>query len=161
MKKLVRITDEYIQIADRNITWDQIVGVRHFDASWMRQVGTRLPFSEIFLKGGDVIKISSNILLEGPASVRFDDAYKQAFNEYFTVMAIISDRAKNISQDISEWKEWRLLLPVIVVEAALLLYGIIDGKDITGIITFFLAGGVMAIPLGWVWEKKARRTLWK
>ncbi len=161
MKQHLRITDECIFIDNKRVQWNEIVGIRNFNSSLLHQIGTRFPFSEIFLKGGKVVKIRSKLIIEGIELESFDDKYRYQFKEYFTALNIISDKAKNMKQDISEWIEWRLLLPIILTEAILILYGLLSHKNFMEIVIIALVGGMLSVPLGWIWEHKDRKERWK
>ena len=161
MRQHIKITDEHIVIDKKNIKWCDIIGVRKFDDNLLRQIGTRFQFSEIFIKGGKVIKIRSRISLEGLEARNYSEEYKNKFKDYFTVIDMISEKGNNIKHDLSSWREWRLLLPTVLSEIIFMIYAILNHKNLDEMIILMLSIGIASLPIGWIWEHQARKEKWK
>lgn len=161
MEKIIRITKEHFTINSRVINWKDIVGLRAFTSPRLRHVGTRFPFAELFIKGGKTLKIRRQIYLKGVEIKRYEDNFKNKYNSFYTFMEIIAERAINRKDNISNWVEWRIALPIICAEIILGFYGIFAHKSLDEIILIGIIGGIMSVPLGLLWEHKARKKKWQ
>lgn len=157
----IEITDEHLFIDGRDINWSEIVGIRRFDSELIRQLSTRGPFSEIFLKGGRSVKIKSNISIEGQVDNLLSKSKNSDYCQYFKLIELIEKNAVNINRDISSWKEWRLILVPVILEALLFFYCLLARKSLPELVTVIIMGGIIGLPLGWMWENRARKKYWR
>ena len=161
MQKIIKITEEHLIVNSRIINWKDIVGIRAFSSAGLRHLGTRFPFVELFIKGGKTLIIRAEIDLEGIAVKKYEDKYKNKYKSFYTLMEIISERAINRKKDISNWIEWRIAVPIICAEVIVGIHGIFTHKCFDEIIIIGLISGIVSIPLGFLWERKARNKKWK
>lgn len=159
MKKII-ITNESLIVNRRNIQWEEIVGIRSFDSWLLHQFCLRCPFCELFLNGGRAIRIPAKFNLEGIPLEKFNDKYMDSYSEYFTTIRVISERSKNLKTDLSNWMEWRLVLPGALVELIVLIVGFFIKKDFPDIVAYGLIAGILFVPVGWFWERAARKNKW-
>jgi len=161
LKQIIIIKDDSIVINGKHTKWDDIMGIRNFDESWLTQIMANFPFSELFIRGGRVVRLKADLQIEGVQASVYDNNYKNKFAGYFTAVQIIMDRAKYIKDDFSSWIEWRLVLPSCLIEGILFLYCLIEGKNFESIVMTTIIGGILALPVGWFWKQQARRKLLK
>lgn len=160
-KQEVRIAEEYLFLNKKRINWQDIVGIRKFTSYWLYQFGSTMPIAELFLRGGKVSRLYSYLILKDAEPISFNDKYKNRFSHFFTVLDITSKKATNVRNEISSWFEWRLMIPSIIAEVVVTVVGIYRGLSITDFIDFAIVGGVIGFPIGFIWERKARKAKWQ
>jgi len=158
----VRLADDAVYINGLEVKWNEIKGVRAISGSFISQMGTRLPTAELFLEGGKVVAIPNKFVLEGQKQHQIEDRHKNRYPEFFILIEAISKNSPDLKSEVSSWLEWRLLLPVVIVELILgVILLFVYRINLEHGVTIALLGGVVFVPVGWVWERKARKKYWR
>ena len=144
--KKVVLNDNGITIGSRQVRWEEIAGEREFSNELLEKIHYAFPFIELFLVNGKIIKISNlfNFTILGE-----DSSYQEA-------VSYLRSKALNINPKLSNWFEWRLLLPIVLVQIIAIPYGFIIRNGFDQAVTFALIASIVSVPIGWYWEQKAR-----
>ena len=151
-EKKIRIQDNSLVVGKRKIQWSQIVGLRQQKNPLLQKVSGRFPRAEIFLKGGQVVTISSLDKFDNRSSYLIDNEK----NPYNSVISIIRNNSTSLNPVFERWVEWRLILPIVAGELIAVALGVILGMTLERIVFILIAAGILGSIVGWVWERKIR-----
>ena len=144
--KKVALDESKIVIGSRKVRWEEIAGAREFSDKLLEKIHYQIPFIELFLFNGKIIKISNlfNFTIRGK-NTSYNDA-----------ISYMRSKALNINKEISNWFEWRLILPVILVQIPAISFGFILKNSFEHAVTFALTASIISVPIGFYWERKSR-----
>lgn len=152
-EKKVIITDDALIVGKTKVLWENIAGLREQDDLLLAKISNRFPRAEIFLTGGKVITILKIDTFQNQSSL----VINHEGNVFKSVIGIIKSKAPNTVTQSKYCFEWRLLLPVGLIEIFILLrYVFAKGSFETTAIAM-ISGGFLGAILGWVWERQARK----
>jgi len=161
-KQVIELMPEGFQYNNINIKWDDIYSMRRYDNKIFKQLATRIPSAEIYLKGGDIVKLNVNLRLKlkPDKANQCNDIAVDGKMDYQVVIEYIESHL-SIKQIKIKWVEWRLFIPSAVVQAILLTFLIMLKSPVDQIVIDMIVASIFALPLGWIWEKSARKKMWK
>ena len=91
-EKKIAIEDNSLVVGKRKIPWSQIVGIRQQKNPVLLKVSNRFPRAEIFLKGGQVVTISTLDKFDNRSSYLLDNEK----NPYDSVISIIRANSTSV-----------------------------------------------------------------
>jgi len=151
-EKKIIIKDDSLVAGNKKISWNQIIGIREHDNAVFRKISNRFPRAEIFLHGGRVVTISNQNKFVNQSSFPIIPES----NEYEFTINIIRNNAKNIVSVFEHWIEWRLILPIALLEIIAFIISIILEKRFDQTVIIMIIAGIFGTILGWAWEKRER-----
>ena len=156
-KKIVVVTECTLKVGRKIVNWDDIVGIKVFSQKWLRQLSPAFPAIQINLKNGKTIFLTSPFILKlnGTVGKVFIKNQKQEQIDRLTL--ILKKKALNTKDIANKWIEWRILFPGVVGEPIIALFCLCIGLGFEEISVYSLIVGIVLLPLGWVWERKARK----
>lgn len=152
-EKTILIKDDSLVIGRDRILWGQILGLKEQSGSLLKKLSYRFPRAEIFLNGGKVIAISNVDKILNQSSFPIEDDK----NIFGSVMELIRKKAPNLNPDLENHIQWRLVLPIVIVEIIAFIISIIMGNTIEDIVLIVIFAGILSVPIGWVWERRKRK----
>jgi len=161
MSRKIKVTDNGISIGKKSFNWDEILGIRKFTSIMFKQMSTRGPYFELMIRGGKAIRIYAINEIEGIGSKGEINSYTDDNNKFYALLELIEKKAINLKEEVSNWREWRLILPIISIQIIVLLVGLIMRFDIEQLGFSVIAGGFIGAAFGFYWERKARFKIWK
>lgn len=151
--KKVTISDDGLLIRKSKILWENIVGLREHNNPIYEKISSRFPMSEIFIKGGRVFLISNDNVFVNNISLKQEEIR----NDYDYVIETIKNKAPCAVESSKVVLEWRLLLPVVLFEAVIVLLYAVLNKTFEEISYAAILVGIVGVVVGWVWERRYRK----
>ena len=153
-EKKITINDDSLIIGSDRIFWDQIIGLKEQSGLLLKKLSYRFPRAEIFLDGGKVVAISNVDKIINQSSFVIENDQ----NLFESAMKLIRKKAPEINPDIGHHIQWRLVLPIVIVEIIAFIMSIIIGNNFEDIVLTVIFAGILSAPIGWIWERQKRKS---
>ncbi|MCK5237367.1 MAG: hypothetical protein KAR06_10305 [Deltaproteobacteria bacterium] len=143
--KEITVTEVDFSFDDMTIGFSDVLGFR--SVASMGRVKTQL-----FLHGGKILTLHKDDRFSrqgGGETMAFDD-----------FLSFIEAKAENLDIEISKWKKWRIYIPLIVFEFALVISAILRDRTLGYAVILLAVGAAFSLSFGYIWEKKARKLVW-
>ena len=152
LKRQISLHTDSIRIRNKRIPFDEIVGIKEWNDTISRKISPRFPRAELFLKNGKTVSISAtDEFRKSPCSQMDKDvvAYDDAID-------VVRRNSFNINRKFSNWLEWRLIVPAGLLEVIAFVLGILLMDDLGRVVNGMILAGLLGVPIGWIWERRAR-----
>ena len=153
-EKKVIINDDFLIVGRNQIPWDQIIGLKEQNSPLLKKISYRFPRAEILLTGGKIITICNidKFLNQSSSPLEYDN------NIFEAVIMLIQKKAPDLDPNFKSQVQWRLILPIAIIEVMAFIISIIMGKTLEDIVLIIIFAGILSVPIGWLWEKQKRKT---
>ncbi|MDL2275782.1 hypothetical protein LJC22_06620 [Desulfosarcina sp. OttesenSCG-928-G10] len=152
-ERKITLDEQHLYIRKKQIPWSAIVGMRIAgNNNFAPKIDRTFPFVELFLMDGRVYRLSGKDIflrrVEGENTVKISPG---------EAVSMIQKYATNTNLTLNNWLEWRLVLPIMILELFPLVIGVASRWPIEQTVKSGLIAGMVGGIIGFVWERKARK----
>lgn len=151
------ISDDFFQLKGKKVFFRDIFFIREYKSHFIsKYITPGLPRAELFLKNGKIVVVPPKFNLINRSGCPLP-SLEAGNNEYKQFLQIVRKNSIVAENKQFHWIEWRLILPVAIIEIIFIGLFPLLNKDLDFLLTIVpLSAVIVAIPC-FIWDRYSRK----